>query len=90
MLVVFSIGGNNFVGKIPNLGKLHDLLYLEVTDCNLGSGSSKDWEFLSSLRNCSKLELLAMDGNNFGGNLPNTIGNLSTQLAELSRDFLLL
>ncbi|KAI9088617.1 hypothetical protein K1719_029731 [Acacia pycnantha] len=83
MLGLISLGENNFVGKIPNLGKLHDLSRLELGFNSLGSNSSKDWEFLNSLRNCSKLEGLLLEKNNFGGHLPYTIGNLSTQLTQL-------
>ncbi|KAI9088578.1 hypothetical protein K1719_029692 [Acacia pycnantha] len=83
MLVRISIGGNNFVGQIPNLGKLHDLTVLELSDNSLGSNSSKDWEFLNSLSNCSELEMLYLEQNNFGGHLPKSIGNLSTKLTLL-------
>ncbi|XP_054823620.1 probable LRR receptor-like serine/threonine-protein kinase At3g47570 isoform X2 [Prosopis cineraria] len=82
-LAQISIGGNNFVGQIPNLGKLRDLYFLEFAYNSMGSNSSKDWEFLTSLSNCSKLNVLAFSQNNFGGHLPNTIGNLSTQLTSL-------
>ncbi|XP_028804018.1 probable LRR receptor-like serine/threonine-protein kinase At3g47570 [Neltuma alba] len=83
MLEVISVGVNNFTGLIPNLGKLHDLSFLEFGGNNLGSNSSKDWEFLYSLSNCSKLRVLAMTFNNFGGHLPDAIGNLSTRLTQL-------
>ncbi|KAK4263927.1 hypothetical protein QN277_029277 [Acacia crassicarpa] len=83
MLVGISIGGNNFAGQIPNLGKMHDLSILELSDNSLGSNSSKDWEFLNSLSNCSKLERLYLLQNNFGGHLPKTIGNLSTKITHL-------
>ncbi|KAI9088581.1 hypothetical protein K1719_029695 [Acacia pycnantha] len=82
-LEMISMGLNNFVGKIPNLGNLHDLYLLEFGENSLGSNSSKDWEFLNSLTNCSKLERLYLLHNNFGGHIPNTIGNLSTQLTRL-------
>ncbi|KAI9088660.1 hypothetical protein K1719_029774 [Acacia pycnantha] len=83
MLELISGGENHFVGQIPNLGKLHYLSVLEFGVNNLGSNSSKDWEFLNSLSNCTKLTQLQLGGNNFGGHLPNTIGNLSTQLMVL-------
>ncbi|KAI9124823.1 hypothetical protein K1719_004150 [Acacia pycnantha] len=84
MLEVISLEENRFVGQIPNLKRLHYLSILQFGDNNLGSNSSKDWEFLNSLSNSTKLTRLAMEINNFGGHLPNTIGNLSTQLKQLS------
>jgi Leucine-rich repeat (LRR) protein len=50
---------------------------------NLGDNSTKHLEFLKSLTNCSKLQIISITNNNFGGNLPNFIGNLSTQLTKL-------
>ncbi|KAI9088559.1 hypothetical protein K1719_029673 [Acacia pycnantha] len=82
-LTEISMGGNNFVGQIPNLGNLHDLSFIEFDSNSLGTNSSKDWEFLNFLSNCSKLEGLYLPQNNFGGHLPNTIGKLSTQLTQL-------
>ncbi|KAI9088564.1 hypothetical protein K1719_029678 [Acacia pycnantha] len=73
----------NMFSNLPNL-KIIELGDNQFSGGNsLGSYSSKDWEFLNSLRNCSKLELLFLDHNDFGGHLPNTIGNLSTQLTQL-------
>ncbi|XP_054823389.1 probable LRR receptor-like serine/threonine-protein kinase At3g47570 isoform X2 [Prosopis cineraria] len=83
-LQIISIPDNDFTGSVPNLGKLLDLWSLGLAGNNLGSNSAKDLEFLESLVNCSKLEELDMQDNNFGGHLPNTIGNLSTQLRILS------
>jgi Leucine-rich repeat (LRR) protein len=40
-------------------------------------------DFLTSLENCTKLEKLDFSNNNFGGSLPNSIGNLSKQLSSL-------
>lgn len=44
-LVMISMGGNNFLGKIPILGKLHDISVLEVSVNSLGSNSSKGGSF---------------------------------------------
>ncbi|KAK2373446.1 putative LRR receptor serine/threonine-protein kinase [Trifolium repens] len=79
----FDIPDNNFVGQVPSLGKLKDLYLLNLESNNLGNNSTKDLEFLKSLTNCSKLEVLSISGNNFGGSLPKFIGNLSSQLREL-------
>ncbi|KAK2373468.1 putative LRR receptor serine/threonine-protein kinase [Trifolium repens] len=79
----FDIIKNNFVGQVPSLGKLKGLYHLNLGNNNLGYNSTKDLEFLKFLTNCSKLEALSISNNNFGGNLPNSIGNLSTQLRQL-------
>ena len=64
---------------LTNLGYLLDLEYLSLTDNKLG----RDLDFLTSLRNYRKMELLEIEGNQFEGVLPNSIGNLSTQLTKL-------
>ncbi|XP_061341721.1 probable LRR receptor-like serine/threonine-protein kinase At3g47570 [Gastrolobium bilobum] len=74
---------NNFVGVVPSLGKLKDLYILGLSVNNLGDNLTTDLEFLKSLTNCSKLQHLDIAYNNFGGRLPNCLGNLSSQLSEL-------
>ncbi|XP_061997561.1 probable LRR receptor-like serine/threonine-protein kinase At3g47570 [Rosa rugosa] len=79
-----DIGINNFVGQVPKcFGDLPDLQWLDASDNNLGSFSANDLDFITSLVNCSKLEMLDMGANNFGGVLPNSVANLSTQLTGL-------
>ncbi|KAK2373544.1 putative LRR receptor serine/threonine-protein kinase [Trifolium repens] len=80
---LFDISTNHFVGQVPSLGRLKDLLTLNLELNNLGDNSTKDLEFLKSLTNCSKLEKLSISYNNFGGILSNSIGNLSTELKQL-------
>ena len=81
---VLSFSGNSFTGQVPNLGKLKDLRWLGLSENNLGEGNStKDLEFLRSLTNCSKLQMLSISYNYFGGSLPNSVGNLSIQLSQL-------
>ncbi|XP_012574590.1 LRR receptor-like serine/threonine-protein kinase EFR isoform X2 [Cicer arietinum] len=80
---LFDISKNYFVGQVPSLGRLKELLYLNLEINNLGDNSTKDLEFLKSLTNCSKLQMFSMFNNNFGGILPNSIGNLSIELNEL-------
>ncbi|XP_029130700.1 probable LRR receptor-like serine/threonine-protein kinase At3g47570 [Cajanus cajan] len=78
-----NIGRNNFVGQIPSLGRLQDLQKLSLSWNNFGDNSINDLEFLNSLTNCSKLKVLSISYNNFSGHLPNSLGNLSTQLHQL-------
>ncbi|KAL1293529.1 probable LRR receptor-like serine/threonine-protein kinase At3g47570 [Arachis ipaensis] len=83
LLQVFDIGVNSFVGQVPSLGMLKDLHWLNLNYNNLGNGSDNDLDFTTSLVNCTKLENLILSTNKFGGPLPNSIGNLSTQLIRL-------
>ncbi|XP_057997644.1 probable LRR receptor-like serine/threonine-protein kinase At3g47570 [Hevea brasiliensis] len=83
-LEVFDISDNNFVGQVPsNLGNLQSLSWLNFEINNLGSNSSNDLLFLTSLTNCSNLEMFSIYGNKFGGVLPGSVANFSTGLIEL-------
>ncbi|KAL5568802.1 hypothetical protein UlMin_025377 [Ulmus minor] len=83
-LQILDLAFNNFVGPVPtNFGNLLELWVLNLGRNNLGGNSSYDLGFLTSLANCSKLKILTLDVNNFGGALPDSIGNLTTQLQSL-------
>ncbi|KAL5569986.1 hypothetical protein UlMin_026561 [Ulmus minor] len=84
-LEILDLPGNKFVGQVPtNLGNLLKLRLLRLGVNHLGNNSSYDWGFLTSLANCSKFEYLDLYSNNFGGVLPDSIGNLSSQLGYLN------
>ncbi|KAL3720801.1 hypothetical protein ACJRO7_005587 [Eucalyptus globulus] len=71
-------------GSIPqDLGKLKNLVRLNLGMNKLGNGEGNDLGFLSSLVNCTKLEVLAFNNNSLSGVLPNHITNLSTNLNYL-------
>ncbi|KAH0686057.1 hypothetical protein KY285_016600 [Solanum tuberosum] len=53
----------------------------------LGKGEDDDLSFLTTLVNATSLELLELNTNNFGGVLPASISNLSTELIELSLSY---
>uniref|UniRef100_M1B8F4 non-specific serine/threonine protein kinase n=2 Tax=Solanum tuberosum TaxID=4113 RepID=M1B8F4_SOLTU len=75
---------NNFTGNIPKgFGNLRNLLWLNVWNNHLGYGKHDDLDFVNSLTNCSSLQMLHFGGNQFGGTLPHSIGNLSSQLQRL-------
>ncbi|XP_061359866.1 probable LRR receptor-like serine/threonine-protein kinase At3g47570 isoform X2 [Gastrolobium bilobum] len=83
ILQVLDIGANHFVGQVPSMGKLRDLYFLQLSESNLGGNLTTDLDFLKSLTNCSKLQLLGIANNKFVGHLPNCLGNLSSQLTQL-------
>ncbi|CAM0146221.1 unnamed protein product [Urochloa decumbens] len=75
---------NNFTGVIPNsIGKLHELIELNLEFNILQSDSMQDWQFMNSLTNCTELQVFSVSGNSLKGNVPNSIGNLSSQLQYL-------
>ena len=82
-LLFVELSQNNLVGQVPSLGKLHDLQVINMEENKLGNNSTMDLKFLKYLTNCSKLEMLSIADNNFGGHLPNSIGNFSIELDEL-------
>ena len=82
MLQIFDISQNYFAKKVPSLGNNQDLRLLNLELNNLGSGSDDDLDFMTSLTNCSKLEIFSLSSSNFGGQRPNSVENLSTQLHE--------
>ncbi|KAM5550985.1 putative LRR receptor-like serine/threonine-protein kinase [Rosa sericea] len=79
----FGISMNYFSGKVPSLARVSNLVRLEMDDNNLGNEDG-DLNFLSSLVNCTSLELLDISGNNFQGVLPESISNLSRKLEVMS------
>ncbi|XP_008244159.2 PREDICTED: probable LRR receptor-like serine/threonine-protein kinase At3g47570 [Prunus mume] len=73
---------NGLTGKLPaeNFGSLQSLSRLNFDDNRLGSGKTGDLNSLSFLANCTNLEVLSFSRNRFGGELPESISNLSTKL----------
>ena len=68
LLQNFNIGENNLAGSVPNnLRNILNLERLALGRNNLG----RDLDFLTSLRNYSKLKMLDFDENQFEGVLPN-------------------
>ncbi|KAL5712171.1 hypothetical protein ACHQM5_014370 [Ranunculus cassubicifolius] len=82
---ILELSRNRFSGSVPmEVGSLKDLQVLELGSNDLGSGSKDDdLKFLSSLNNCSNLQILGMFGNRFGGRLPHSITNLSNTFGYL-------
>ncbi|KAL6138856.1 hypothetical protein ACLB2K_064135 [Fragaria x ananassa] len=84
-LQLFDFGDNGFTGKLPqNFGSLHSVVKLNFNVNRLGSGIAGDLNFLSFLANCTSLVSLGLSCNRFGGQLPASIANLSTQLKVLT------
>ncbi|KAJ6377514.1 hypothetical protein OIU76_026477 [Salix suchowensis] len=83
-LQLLQVSLNNLTGEVPTLEKLHRLNFFTLFSNHLGSGQANDLNFLSSLTNSTTLEYLSIKRNNFGGELPKQISNLSTMLGVIS------
>uniref|UniRef100_A0A2C9UYS6 non-specific serine/threonine protein kinase n=1 Tax=Manihot esculenta TaxID=3983 RepID=A0A2C9UYS6_MANES len=80
-LEIIDLGLNNLVGQVPaSLGNLKNLWRIRLHGNNLGSNSTNDLAFVSSLINCTKLRILDFGKNNLGGVFPNSVANLSSEL----------
>ncbi|KAK4278272.1 hypothetical protein QN277_016138 [Acacia crassicarpa] len=76
---------NAFTGLVPiSVGRLQNLDRFVISKNNFGSKKGQDLDFLSSITNCSQLQLIDISYNKFSGVLPNSIGNLSSQLQVVS------
>ncbi|XP_044968721.1 probable LRR receptor-like serine/threonine-protein kinase At3g47570 isoform X2 [Hordeum vulgare subsp. vulgare] len=74
-------GGNQYYGPIPrDIGTHGRLIVFLVGNNLLQTPEPKDWDFLTSLTNCSNLELLSLEENNLEGVMPVSIANLSAEL----------
>ena len=85
----FQITDNFFSGTVPpEVGKLTNLVFLVLADTFLEAEGPKDWEFITTLTNCSQLTALVLGNCKFGGVLPDSISNLSTslQILQLARN----
>ncbi|CAL5441249.1 unnamed protein product [Camellia sinensis] len=86
-LVKISIGDNDLTGPIPlNLGSLQYLQVLHIAGNPLGTDKANDISFLTTLINCTNLGVLSLSRIQIGGNLPNSIGNLSSTLTSVWLD----
>jgi len=75
-------------GKLPKLSRLN----LELN--KLQASSKQHWKFMDSLANCIELSEFLVANNYLAGQVPNSVGNLSSQLQgiyfggnQLSGDF---
>ncbi|KAK2633245.1 hypothetical protein EUGRSUZ_L00201, partial [Eucalyptus grandis] len=80
-LKLIQINENNFTGKVPSFSKIRGLWWFSIGRNNLGGEQSTDLDFLCSLTNSTKLELLGIAENAFQGLIPDCISNLSITLS---------
>ncbi|PHT49875.1 hypothetical protein CQW23_09622 [Capsicum baccatum] len=79
-LQLFAVDTNNFSGEVPSFGSSQNLYWLGLGENCLGNGKLDGLLFMSFSQNCSALQLLQIDGNQFGGVIPRYFGNMSSLL----------
>ncbi|KAH0651742.1 hypothetical protein KY284_031654 [Solanum tuberosum] len=83
-LVELDAYGSNFTGKVSiDFGGLSDLWWLILASNSIGTGEVDDLSFFNSLSRCRNLKVLDLSDCKFGGELPDSIANLSTTLLSL-------
>uniref|UniRef100_A0A8R7QM34 Protein kinase domain-containing protein n=1 Tax=Triticum urartu TaxID=4572 RepID=A0A8R7QM34_TRIUA len=83
-LISLDLAHNKFSGYVPpTFGRLIGLQQLSLSYNKLKANDNKGWEFITSLANCSQLQLLELGSNYFEGQLPGSIVNLSISLQKL-------
>ncbi|KAL0452742.1 UNVERIFIED_CONTAM: putative receptor-like protein kinase [Sesamum latifolium] len=83
-LQIIDVPDNQFFGRVPSdFGRIANLQRLNVGRNLLGRGDSDPLDFINSLINCSKFEMLGIDNNHFSGPLPDEIANLSINVNRL-------
>ncbi|KAI3440353.1 uncharacterized protein J3R85_003683 [Psidium guajava] len=85
-LEMLQLSRNKLSGKMPSLENLHELQRFTNFENQLGYGKPEDLNFVCSLKNAPKLEVLFTGDNNFGGVLPKCIANMSTTLTGFGAD----
>lgn len=85
-LYLVDLNENELTGLVPSLEKVNRISFFGISVNNLGNGGANDLIFFCSLTNATYLTLLEINVNNFGGELPRCIGNLSTTLYRLYLD----
>ncbi|XP_006659244.1 probable LRR receptor-like serine/threonine-protein kinase At3g47570 [Oryza brachyantha] len=80
--------GNKYHGLIPREIGIHgNLKVLMLGDNALQATQSSDWEFFTSLTNCSSLLALDVGHNDLVGAMPAIIGNLSKELSSIDLSY---
>ncbi|TVU46647.1 hypothetical protein EJB05_06196, partial [Eragrostis curvula] len=77
--------GNRYHGVIPrDIGIKGNLKLFSVGHNDIQATTPRDWDFITSLTNCSNLNILDLENNNFVGAMPVSTANLSRELEWLT------
>ncbi|CAL4957237.1 unnamed protein product [Urochloa decumbens] len=84
-LQLLDASNNGFTGVVPSeIGRLRNLNFLYLGINMFEASTEEEWEFITSLTNCSGLQKLAIGLNRFAGKLPSSLANLTTNLQLLN------
>jgi len=82
-----DIGNNSFTGNVPQeIGMICPRVIILAKN-HLVATTALDWKFMSFLTNCTRLRKFRIHDNMFGGLLPNSVGNLSSELQDLALSY---
>uniref|UniRef100_A0A0D9VIB7 Receptor kinase-like protein Xa21 n=1 Tax=Leersia perrieri TaxID=77586 RepID=A0A0D9VIB7_9ORYZ len=85
LLKLIDLSNNTFSGQIPSsFGKLRNLIILNLEKNSLEANESQSWDFVTAITNCTNLEIFSVASNQLRGYIPNSIGNLSSALQQLT------
>ncbi|XP_040934303.1 probable LRR receptor-like serine/threonine-protein kinase At3g47570 isoform X2 [Gossypium hirsutum] len=82
-LYQLQLDENRLSGNVPSLEKLENLFVLNLYTNHLGHGIQGDLDFVCTLVNNTKLGILSIQNNNFGGVFPKCIRNFSRTFSVL-------
>jgi serine/threonine protein kinase/Leucine-rich repeat (LRR) protein len=83
-LNIIDMSSNKFAGLVPSsFGKLSKLSWLNLQQNKLQASNKQDWKFMEGLANCTELYAFSVAYNYLKGQVPNSVGNLSSQLQGL-------
>ncbi|XP_042380241.1 putative receptor-like protein kinase At3g47110 [Zingiber officinale] len=80
-----DVSFNSFSGRLPrDMGRLSELTLFSIGENQFEAQNSDDWDFFTSLTNCSALQHVSIELNdNLRGSLPPAVANFSEQLQVL-------
>ncbi|WVZ61266.1 hypothetical protein U9M48_011168, partial [Paspalum notatum var. saurae] len=82
-----DIGNNSFTGIVPQeIGKVCPRVLILAKN-HLVATTTLDWKFMGFLTNCTRLQKFRIHENMFGGLLPNYVGNLSSEIKDLTLSY---
>ncbi|XP_047327791.1 probable LRR receptor-like serine/threonine-protein kinase At3g47570 [Impatiens glandulifera] len=80
-LVRLDMTNNSFSGKLSiDFSRMKSFYGMVMWNNNLGSGEPDEMQFIVSLANCTDLQVLGFQDNQFKGALPSYVGNFSQKL----------